>query len=56
MVKRGMEEVKVLASVVISDAGVFTTYQKLLPPEIQAKPGKADTSFCNIINLVPVRI
>ncbi|XP_048871420.1 inactive all-trans-retinol 13,14-reductase [Brienomyrus brachyistius] len=37
-VKRGTEEVKVLAPVVISNAGVFTTYQKLLPPEIQAKP------------------
>ncbi|KPP64200.1 putative all-trans-retinol 13,14-reductase [Scleropages formosus] len=36
-VKKGQEEVEVLAPVVISNAGVFTTFQKLLPPEIQAK-------------------
>ncbi|KAL4660500.1 putative all-trans-retinol 13,14-reductase [Arapaima gigas] len=37
-VKKGHEEVVVLAPVVISNTGVFTTFQKLLPPEIQAKP------------------
>uniref|UniRef100_W5N617 Amine oxidase domain-containing protein n=1 Tax=Lepisosteus oculatus TaxID=7918 RepID=W5N617_LEPOC len=37
-VKKGQEEVKVLAPVVISDAGMFNTFEKFLPPEIQAKP------------------
>uniref|UniRef100_W5N6B4 Amine oxidase domain-containing protein n=1 Tax=Lepisosteus oculatus TaxID=7918 RepID=W5N6B4_LEPOC len=37
-VKKGQEEVTVLAPVVISDAGMFNTFEKLLPPEIQAKP------------------
>ncbi|KAJ8383508.1 hypothetical protein AAFF_G00220250 [Aldrovandia affinis] len=37
-VRKGQEDVEVLAPVVISNTGVFTTFQKLLPPEIQAKP------------------
>ncbi|XP_036403015.1 inactive all-trans-retinol 13,14-reductase-like [Megalops cyprinoides] len=37
-VKKGQEEVEVLAPVVISNTGLFTTFQKLLPPEVQAKP------------------
>ncbi|XP_030630929.1 inactive all-trans-retinol 13,14-reductase [Chanos chanos] len=37
-VRKGKEEVEVLAPVVISNCGIFTTFQKLLPPEIQAKP------------------
>ncbi|XP_056585662.1 inactive all-trans-retinol 13,14-reductase-like [Triplophysa dalaica] len=37
-VNSGGEEVSVHAPVIISDAGVFNTFQKLLPPEIQAQP------------------
>ncbi|XP_035611285.1 all-trans-retinol 13,14-reductase-like [Oncorhynchus keta] len=37
-VRKGQEEVKVLAPVVISNAGIFNTFEKFLPPEIQAKP------------------
>lgn len=41
--KKGIEEgVKVYAPVVISDAGIFNTLGKLLPPEIRSKPGKSD--------------
>ncbi|CAJ1080083.1 inactive all-trans-retinol 13%2C14-reductase [Xyrichtys novacula] len=36
-VKKGQEEVEVHAPVVVSNCGVFTTFQKLLPPEIQVK-------------------
>ncbi|MEQ2225140.1 hypothetical protein ILYODFUR_014502 [Ilyodon furcidens] len=36
-VKKGQEEVEVHAPVVVSNCGVFTTFQKLLTPEIQVK-------------------
>lgn len=39
-VKKGQEEVEVRAPVVVSNCGIFTTFQKLLPPEIQVKHGK----------------
>ncbi|KAJ1136333.1 hypothetical protein NDU88_002750 [Pleurodeles waltl] len=37
-VKKGNEEINVFAPVVISNAGIFNTYERLLPPEISAKP------------------
>ncbi|XP_068606501.1 all-trans-retinol 13,14-reductase-like [Brachionichthys hirsutus] len=37
-VMKGQEEVHVRAPIVISDAGIFNTYQKLLPKELQASP------------------
>nr|XP_055024901.1 inactive all-trans-retinol 13,14-reductase [Misgurnus anguillicaudatus] len=37
-VTRGDSEVTINAPVVISNAGVFNTFQKLLPPEIQTQP------------------
>ncbi|XP_034564182.1 inactive all-trans-retinol 13,14-reductase [Notolabrus celidotus] len=37
-VKKGQEEVEVHAPVVVSNCGIFTTFQKLLPPEIQVRP------------------
>ncbi|XP_036413573.1 inactive all-trans-retinol 13,14-reductase-like [Colossoma macropomum] len=37
-VKRGSEQINIKAPVVISSVGVFTTFQKLLPYEIQVKP------------------
>ncbi|MBN3305468.1 RETST reductase, partial [Amia calva] len=37
-VKKGQEEVSILAPVVISNAGMFNTFEKFLPPEVQAKP------------------
>nr|XP_055032789.1 inactive all-trans-retinol 13,14-reductase [Misgurnus anguillicaudatus] len=37
-VRKGGDEVEVWAPVVISNCGIYTTFQKLLPPEIQAKP------------------
>ena len=39
-VRKGQEEHEVHAPVVISNCGIFTTFQKLLPPEIQIKPGR----------------
>ncbi|XP_069490455.1 all-trans-retinol 13,14-reductase-like [Ambystoma mexicanum] len=37
-VLKGQEEVNVFAPVVISDAGIFNTYERLLPTEIHAQP------------------
>ncbi|CAB1313281.1 unnamed protein product [Coregonus sp. 'balchen'] len=37
-VRKGQEEVEVHAPVIISNCGLFTTFQKLLPPQIQTKP------------------
>ncbi|XP_038635395.1 all-trans-retinol 13,14-reductase-like isoform X2 [Scyliorhinus canicula] len=37
-VNKGQEEVYIYAASVISDAGVFNTYERLLPKEIQARP------------------
>uniref|UniRef100_A0A8C4EAL3 Si:ch1073-13h15.3 n=1 Tax=Dicentrarchus labrax TaxID=13489 RepID=A0A8C4EAL3_DICLA len=36
-VRKGQEEVEVHAPVVVSNCGIFTTFQKLLPPEITVK-------------------
>ncbi|XP_027766313.1 all-trans-retinol 13,14-reductase-like, partial [Empidonax traillii] len=37
-VKKGQDSVKIFAPIIISDAGIFNTYEKLLPPEAQALP------------------
>ncbi|KAL0983788.1 hypothetical protein UPYG_G00132820 [Umbra pygmaea] len=37
-VRKGQNEVEIHAPVVISNCGLFTTFQKLLPPEIRIKP------------------
>ncbi|XP_061080908.1 all-trans-retinol 13,14-reductase-like [Conger conger] len=37
-VRKGQEEIEVRAPVVISNAGMFNTFQKFLPADIQAKP------------------
>lgn len=37
---KGQEEVHIRAPVVISDAGIFNTFQTLLPKELQAMPGQ----------------
>ncbi|XP_061787787.1 inactive all-trans-retinol 13,14-reductase [Nerophis lumbriciformis] len=37
-VRKGGKDVEVHAPVVVSNCGIFTTFQKLLPPEIQVKP------------------
>ncbi|KAI4878481.1 hypothetical protein NFI96_018341 [Prochilodus magdalenae] len=37
-VKKGQEEVEVRAPIIISNCGIFNTFKRLLPPEIQAKP------------------
>ena len=39
-VMKGHEEVHVHAPIVISDAGIFNTYQQLPPKEVQAMPGE----------------
>lgn len=44
-VRKGQEEVDIHAPVVVSNCGIFTTFQKLLPPEIQVKQGMQLTSF-----------
>ncbi|KAL6094586.1 uncharacterized protein ACO6RY_15961 [Pungitius sinensis] len=36
-VRRGQEQVEIHAPVVVSNCGIFTTFQKLLPPEIYLK-------------------
>ncbi|XP_027525226.1 all-trans-retinol 13,14-reductase isoform X2 [Corapipo altera] len=37
-VKKGQDLVNIYAPIVISDAGIFNTYEKLLPPEARALP------------------
>ncbi|XP_029429951.1 all-trans-retinol 13,14-reductase-like [Rhinatrema bivittatum] len=37
-VRKGCEEVDVFAPTVISDAGIFNTYQRLLPPKLRTLP------------------
>lgn len=37
---KGQEEVHIRAPMVISDAGIFNTYQTLLPKELRAMPGQ----------------
>ncbi|XP_078522858.1 all-trans-retinol 13,14-reductase-like [Lissotriton helveticus] len=37
--RKGRDPVNIFAPVVISDAGIFNTYENLLPPEQQALPG-----------------
>jgi len=39
-VKIGGDDVEIDAPVIISNAGMFTTFKKLLTPEIQANPSK----------------
>ncbi|XP_075063321.1 all-trans-retinol 13,14-reductase [Mixophyes fleayi] len=35
---KGLDPVNIFAPIVISDAGIFNTYEKLLPPEVQSLP------------------
>lgn len=37
-VRKGQEELELHAPVIVSDCGIFTTFQKLLPREIQVQP------------------
>lgn len=39
-VLKGQEEIEVRAPVVISNAGIFNTFQKFLPKQVQDKPGE----------------
>ncbi|NXC49194.1 RETST reductase, partial [Penelope pileata] len=38
-VKKGQEVVNIFAPIIISDAGIFNTYERLLPAEARALPG-----------------
>ncbi len=38
--KSGGQDVEVRAPVIISNAGMFTTFKKLLPPVVQANQSK----------------
>lgn len=38
---KGQQLVNVFAPIVISDAGIFNTYERLLPEAARALPGKA---------------
>lgn len=40
-VRKGQDSVDIFAPVVISDAGIFNTYERLLPAEARALPGAA---------------
>ncbi|XP_007233620.2 inactive all-trans-retinol 13,14-reductase [Astyanax mexicanus] len=37
-VRKGQEDVEVRAPIIISNCGIFNTFKRLLPPEIQVKP------------------
>lgn len=39
-VLKGQEEIEVRAPVVISNAGIFNTFQKFLPKQVQESPGQ----------------
>lgn len=39
-VLKGQEEIEVRAPVVISNAGIFNTFQKFLPKQVQENPGQ----------------
>lgn len=41
---KGQEEVHVHAPIVISNAGIFNTYQQLLPKEVQTRAGETETA------------
>ncbi|XP_046722633.1 all-trans-retinol 13,14-reductase-like [Silurus meridionalis] len=49
-VMKGQDEVHVHAPIVISDAGIFNTYQQLLPKEVQTRPGK---STMTVVSFAP---
>ena len=39
--KKGLsEEVEIHAPIVVSNCGLFTTFQKLVPPHVTYKPGR----------------
>lgn len=44
-VMKGQEEIHIRAPMVISNAGIFNTYQKLLPKELQTMPGQEEVYF-----------
>lgn len=44
-VLKGQEEVHVHAPIVISDAGIFNTYERLLPKDVQTMPGEREPMF-----------
>lgn len=44
-VMKGQEEVHIHAPMVISDAGIFNTYQSLLPKDVQTMPGENEFVF-----------
>ncbi len=44
-VLKGQEEVHVHAPIVISDAGIFNTYERLLPKDVQTMPGEREPTF-----------
>lgn len=46
-VMKGQEEVHVHAPIVISNAGIFNTYQQLLPKEVQTRPGERERNSRN---------
>lgn len=50
-VMKGQEEVHIRAPMVISNAGIFNTYQKLLPKELQAMPGTREVLQLMIISI-----
>lgn len=39
-VRKGAEEVELHAPVVVSNCGIFTTFQTLLPTEVKFRPGE----------------
>lgn len=55
-VKKGQDSVDILAPVIISDAGIFNTYERLLPAEARALPGAASAPGSGgITALIPIK-
>uniref|UniRef100_A0A8C8B694 All-trans-retinol 13,14-reductase n=1 Tax=Otus sunia TaxID=257818 RepID=A0A8C8B694_9STRI len=53
-VKKGQDLVNIFAPIIISDAGIFNTYERLLPAEARALPGPFQPGwFCDPVHQNP---
>ncbi|NXI16408.1 RETST reductase, partial [Irena cyanogastra] len=50
----GQEELEIRAPLVISDAGVFNTFERLLPPHVRCHPGKATLVSPRVLSVLSV--
>lgn len=51
-VRKGQDEIEVHAPVIISNAGIFNTFQKFLPKHVQDKPGNVHVNCILFLILI----